>query len=737
MAFGEQKTRPRARSFDGRTTLSAEDATRNLNLRTPNTPPHTPRIAPQDNMSSSDGSAESISSLGDSPREGLLVFPPFAGNSLQPQDEQIRELSEYLISARNLFAFLTVQPLVATRKHSTTFSILLEIAKHLAGLGFSNVDGSTYGESVSASLNYYTENFCLADVKNSREKALEAIVLGEQLRSVELYNEGFSHAVGRYESTQEMKSAVWDMISPNTRNRMELAYMDLCQRQKGVQLRLTDFELPSLFAGIAASASAVENKAARFKGWKSSFSIIRKFTLSYYKDLHGSWPPRAKDKRNNFVESGLNRLVLQGLYSDFCTLYNLLVDRDSLTTRSMDANDTLPEGEQDLTITALRKVLSEFDHSSPPIQPPVPFDVPKVPTILTVQPKNNEYPAKLRLQNETRKLQPFETTLLLTKSHNLDSDFKTPFLHAFGELEEKEARGKSAQDLVDQRFGYWLFVYVILQSLPMLVIDAPGLKHTDGVEYFLCEPPKGGLPWMEESPVNRRAWYGVANGSGVVALPSDVVQHGVEGVYRRSHCWEMAEQWLAQGYGPPMREEHKDDHDSQSILESEQSGQTNSDSQTLVSELESRPLPRPSAARELSVVTEEVQLSAGRQGYSTSLHPQSAHPSHHRRPRASSPSHNHRRSVAFPLEQLPLPPGYNMSPKIGAMPSPPIGAGFYHGHRGSEDNTPTTVTSSTMVTPSTAASSATGGKKNFDDILSGIEQGKKEKERGRIGFINF
>ena len=683
-------------------------------------------------MSPADGFVESISSPGDSSKEGHLNFPFPVSNSLQSQDEPIREQLEYLITVRNLFAFLMLQPLVSTRKHPTIFSILLEVARHLAVLGFSNVDGSTYGEAVSTSLKYYIENLGLADVRDSREKALEAIVLGEQLRSVDLYTEGFSHVVGRYESSREMKSNVWDMISPNTHNRMELAFMDLRQRQNSVQLRLTDFEFPSMFAGIAASTSTAESKAVRFKAWRSSFATIRKFTLSYYKDLHGSWPPRAKDKRNNFVESGLNRLVLHSLYRDFCMLYDLLVDRESLTTRSMDANDAFPEGEQDIAITALRKVFSEFDHSSPPIQPPVPFDAPKVPTVLTVQPKNNDYPLKLRLQNETRKLQPFECILILTKSHNLDSNVKSPFVKAFCELECKEGRGRSAQDLVDQRFGYWLFMYAVLQSLPMLVIDAPGLRYTEGVEYFLCEPAKGGLPWMEDSPSARRAWYGVANGTGVVALPSDIVQHGVEGVYRRSHCWEMAEKWLAQGYGPLVEEERRDDHDGQSTVEDEQGTQsTQSDIQTLVGEPEVlRPRHR-SPAPELSVVTEEAQFSTRRQGNATSLHPQSAHPNQ-RRSRTISPSQRHRRSVAFPLEQLPLPPGYNMSPKTGPMPSPPIGTGSLNGQQGSEDNTPV------MLSPETAFSGSGTRAKNFDEILGEMGRGKeKEKEKGRMSFIGF
>jgi len=82
---------------------------------------------------------------------------------------------------------------------------------------------------------------------------------------------------------------------------------------------------------------------------------------------------------------------------------------------------------------------------------------------------------------------------------------------------------------------------VVLQSLPLLVVDAPGVRFSEGVEYFLCSPPRGGLPWMEQ--YEKKAWFGVAGGAGMVELPKDIVEYGVVATYQRSHCWVMAEQW--------------------------------------------------------------------------------------------------------------------------------------------------------------------------------------------------
>jgi hypothetical protein len=738
LAFGDShgSLRKRARSFDGRSTLSATDATRFINQRKPHTPPYTPTVAAQDNQTSSDGSAESISSLGETTKESHLYFPSHVYKAMQGTQQFAQEEHERVVSIRNLFAFLMGRPLVATNRTRNAFSTLRAIADYLRDLGFSNVDGSTYGEVVTTSLSVYIETLALTDVASSREKTLEGIVLGESLKSMELYNEAFTHAVGKYKAVHDMKSPVWDMITPNTRNRMELAFLDLTQRQRSVKLHLSDFEFPSLFAGFADSTSSAASKVVRFKAWKSSFATLRKHTLSYYKDLHGDWPPKAKSKKNNFSVSGLNRQVLRTLYADFCTVYDLLVDRELITNRTMDAQSVLPEGEDDLVASALRTIESEYDHSCPPVQPPVPFDVPKVPTMATLDPRHNDYPEKVRLQAETRKLQMHEAILILTKSRNLDSINDKPFLKAFLALEEKEAKGKTAQELVDQRHGYWLFVYVVLQALPMLVIDAPGLRDTDGVEYFLCQPPKGGAPWMEDS---RRAWYGVADSSRIVALPSDVIEHGVEAIYRRSHCWTAAEKWLVAGHCPPTIDEDGQD----SALDSDSRNYDRSSSY----------LPEPPGiifarnhdglverqGRPLSIVAESV---SGSQAYeSGNLSPPTQYPSSSR-PRARSASNN-RRSIAFGLEQLPVPPGYNisgynMSPRTSPHLSPNLSPG--HSPPLSTDQGPSGlgyglgIANDTLSPRSGSIGSSNQSPaqvKNFDEILNAVDKEKTKSEKNR------
>lgn len=453
-----------------------------------------------------------------------------------------------LIAIRNLIAFLTGQPLVGTKEHSTIFAAFLQIAALLREFEFSSPDGSSFGEAVDVAFGFYVGQLALADVRHSREKTIEALVLGERMKSQELYTEGFAHAVGKYTAILDIKSPLFDLLSVSTRNRLERAHLDLLGRQANVNNRLESFEFPAVFAGIASSTSHPEYRNVRFKEWRISFGRMRSFVLGYYRNLFGNWPPRARSKKNQFSESGLNRQCLKMLYSDLCALYDLLVDRESLTPRVIDqAPDDIGESSVDPRISVLRKILSEYDQSSPPVLPPIPFDIPKLPSMTAIREDYNELPAKQQLKFD-RSIQPHECLLIMLKSRNIDIDqLEIPFLTAYKDFEQKEARGCSPQDMVDQRIGVWLFLYVVLQCLPMLMVDAPGLQFTEGVEYFLCEPPQGNLPWMDDAREVRKVWYEVSGGQNIVELSADVVMFSVEATYHRSHCWQAAKVWEADG----------------------------------------------------------------------------------------------------------------------------------------------------------------------------------------------
>jgi len=408
------------------------------------------------------------------------------------------------------------------------------------------MNGSSFGEVANSSFDSYVEELRIADVRDSREKTIEGIVLGERMRAVLLYNEAFVHGVGKYDEITKLQSPKFDLISPVTRNRMERASMDLSLRIKNLNDKLTAFDFPAIFSGVMNSKTAEESKSVRFDAWRSVFMNFRKDVISYYKERYGSWPPKASSKKNNLETSGLNRIVLKELYHDFSNLYDLLVDRSSLTTRTVDGVVPDAEMDQDPTIRALRSVLSEYDRSTPPVQPPMPFDVPILPTLTATRRDYGRGDYKKDSKARGKKLKDDEILQILRAAHNPDANISTPFLEMFKDAERKAVHGKSISEICEVRAGQWLFMYAVLQTLPMLVVDAPAVKWTHGVEYFLCEPPRSGVPWAREDHATQRSWYEVAGAGGaVVSLPSDVIEFGVEGTYRRSHCWQMAEKWTA------------------------------------------------------------------------------------------------------------------------------------------------------------------------------------------------
>lgn len=534
------------RSPSTSTNISSDCQTPQISVTPTGSPPSSPQIG-SSTTGSSEGYRRTVSdSFEDGARLIHLYVPlPLHADLSNPELALSPDDSEILIAIRNVFAFLVGRPLIATPRHPSVFAIFLRIADFLHRYEFTNLDGSTLGEEPTTNFERYLEDFKLADIRNSREKIIEAIVLGERMRCLELYNEGFVHGVGRYDEIDQLQSPKFHLITEATHQRMERATLDLSARLKTVHTRLEGFEFPSLFSGIAQSTTSTESKMVRFKAWKLAYMSMRKHVMSFYAHRYGAWPPKARSKKNDFEESGLNRVLLLELYQDFSNLYDVLVDRNTFTTRTsqLESVESPTEVDAQASAPALRRVLGEFDHSLPPVQPPIPFDTPQLPSLAKTRRDYNSLAFKAQIKERSKPLQNDEINMALMQSYNRDSIKSTPFLEAFMSYERKMANGKSIDEIMDLRNGQWIFMYAVLQSLPLVVIDAPNIKYTDGVEYFLCEVPKGGAPWCQDD--NRKmGWYGIAGGTGVVSLPAELVEHGVEGIYRRSHCWTAAEKWI-------------------------------------------------------------------------------------------------------------------------------------------------------------------------------------------------
>ncbi|KAJ9196000.1 hypothetical protein DTO166G4_477 [Paecilomyces variotii] len=524
---------------------SLRQSTKDLSLGGPASPPLSPqeRFPDFDTDSAGSGRIEMVDDAADEQPLHLYIPIPLESDvsnqelKLTPQD------TEMLLVIRNLFAFLLGQALIATPGYPDLFTIFMEVSHQLTRYEFSNLDGSNFGETATSSFANYCDELRLADVRHSREKTIEAMILGEGLRYYPLYLEGFVHGVGKLDELKQLNSIKYAALNPVTKKRLERGYMDLNTRVRTMKFKLEDFDFPSLWAGIANSNMAAESKVVRFKAWKASFLSFRKHIMQYYRQKFGSWPPKSNAKKNGIDDSGLNRLILKELYDDFADLYDMIVDRTSLTTRTTDsAGDTSDSPDQtEQIIRALRQMMSEYDRSSPPVLPPIPFDIPQLPNLTAVRRKPMD--AKKEAKERTKRLKDSDINEILMGSYTRESLKPTPFVESFMQFERRSAHGKSLDDICDLRCGQWLFLYAVIQALPMLVVDAADVVYTEGVEYFLCVAPRGGAPWIHNDGKAARSWFGVAGGQGVVSLPTDIVTNGVEGTYRRSHCWQVAMQW--------------------------------------------------------------------------------------------------------------------------------------------------------------------------------------------------
>ncbi|KAH6644649.1 hypothetical protein C7974DRAFT_384033 [Boeremia exigua] len=507
----------------------------------------------QSQIDGSDGSkgSRALSDATDDDHTEKHMYMPIALSSddaVTPREPRLSQKDiDTLVTYRNFFAFLIGQSLVATTGHSDIFDIFLRIADILTHYAFSNVDGSTFGEVAASSFDSYVDELNMADVRQSREKTIEALVLGERMRSMNLYTEGFVHAIGKYDDVKGLQSPKWEMVSPKTGTRMARAALDLDNREANINHKLSNFEFAAIFSGIMNSAMADEGKTISFKRWRSAFMSTRGWMMDYYKHKYGSWLPKARNKKNNLTTNGLNRLVLRDMYRDVSSLYDLLVDRTNLTNRTADGFIVEDEGMGFVAINAraMRKALSEYDRSTPPVQPPIPFDLPMYPTLHGLRPDYPTGDEKKDAKARGKKLKSDDIAKMLQNATNADARQLTPFLESFIAFEKKHASGSTMDELRELRSGQWLFIYAVIQSLPMLVVDAPGVRFTEGVEYFLCEVPRSGVPWVREDTTRARTWFGVQGGAQVVSLPTDIVEHGVEGVFRRSHCWKRAQEWAA------------------------------------------------------------------------------------------------------------------------------------------------------------------------------------------------
>ncbi|KAF8544726.1 hypothetical protein BDD12DRAFT_872460 [Trichophaea hybrida] len=470
-----------------------------------------------------------------------------AGNRLQQ-----------LVEARNLFAFLSRAPLVASQKKALPFDIFSRI---FVQLNIQEADGDMTARRIQLAeghLQTYIDELKLDDIRNDDDAIVEALVMGEMWHSVRLYHEGFIHASGRWAEIDNHPGL--QMVSATTISRLDRAHIDLHQiRLVNIKSQIPNFEFPSVWVG--------EGRYPEYKSWRNGYDRMRSLIMNHMKYVFGSWPPKAgkHGKGGGSTETGgLNRVVLKRLYNDVCCVYDLTVDREWLHGERIHFEGTQGSSDGEESGDAkdrnerhrktMRTIMGEFDKSSVPVQPEIPFDLPRLPYRLSSTTRKKKVGLFARF---SKKFKSEEISEMLQNSYNPDAVQQYSDSHlvkSFMEMEREFGLNKTISDLVNARRGAWIFIYCLLQSLVLVVVDGQGLRYGEGVEHFLCENVKGISPWEKGS--NRRQtrmsglWVNGPSGSlfNSSGMSSAInlginLDDEIEMTYRRSHCWEAAEVW--------------------------------------------------------------------------------------------------------------------------------------------------------------------------------------------------
>ena len=420
--------------------------------------------------------------------------------------------------------------------------------------------------------------------------SLEVMYVGEKWRSSRLFLEGYLHTVGSWEQFKDSHHPLVEFLSPMTLSKLDRAVLDLSNRRNQIYEKFCgpsgDFAYPAMFSGVG--------KYPRFKRWRLGFSDTRELFIKHLKWMYGTWPPRpgrqGKGGLSGGETGGLNREVLKQVEKNVALLWELVVNWDSpryppggfaQEEEQVQTGVTVAGGEE---YQDLRALLEESDRATPPVQPRPMFDMPKLPIPPVRVGKKNTSGGK---KEKSKKIRGDATMEVLRQSWNSlpssAADTGMELVHKYKEMEILFAQnkvlgsvqGRTIEDLQEYRKGCWIFIYAILQSLPMLVVDAPIVRWSDGCENFLCIGWKSALfPWEDRDTVSGGAkikpargtpgssrrtstmWASAPGGissihdpmnlselAAAAIVPGGVQDDDVGASYHRSYCWARAAKW--------------------------------------------------------------------------------------------------------------------------------------------------------------------------------------------------
>ncbi|ESZ94826.1 hypothetical protein SBOR_4786 [Sclerotinia borealis F-4128] len=415
---------------------------------------------------------------------------PAAGNISK------QELLKYKLSWRNVFAACSGKGIVGYTLHQA----LIDLQDRF-------LDIMPRHQQLTDILVNYIKAMGWQDLRDDPELACSLLIWSEykKVHWQQGWHEAFVHCAGMYNQVALLFS--WRAVSPATKLMLDKASVETSSQVAYCEGLLASFDYGSYWPE-ASNQNSVSSREA--------FVGLQGFFRDYYSYMFGTWPPVPLVSRN--VDGWLTRIIVRTLAADLYALYDYLVDRQVIWNGSVEVHSRMssiirpgsPDFRPDSHDCEFTSFIERFDshHNFPTI----PHPYPRLPQSCP--------PTQGRItQLEARK-----SALAYTEATNIfllgDEYEGNDMVEAFLQWEKTDRIGEC--DPRSARRARWVLVYFILQTLSTLVIDTPGLSHSDQVEYFLSGKVEQQPAWIEDQSLKQQA------------------EHD------RSHCWTVSSTWQKQ-----------------------------------------------------------------------------------------------------------------------------------------------------------------------------------------------
>ncbi|KZM19844.1 uncharacterized protein EKO05_0003986 [Ascochyta rabiei] len=415
------------------------------------------------------------------------------------------------VAIRNFLAILHGKPIVGADLFDMLSTLQSQI-QVMYDLDLDTRSRTTPAEWSVQMITNYLGRYEIDNVCNNVRRALALLAWAEQdnVRWRQGYLECFTHLAGavtpQIEDTQEFKR-----LSIVTRRNLGIAAKTLQLRVMEGEEKLGNFDFTNLWEDSPKLTNSPVHQ---------SYQAFRQFLIDHYSRVYGSWPPLSQGP-------WLNRKIVLAMQNDFGSLYDYLVDRDvywnpreERASRKWEMQHRrTDEFEADLPELGITDMLVMYDAKAGYAHIPHPYPLlPKEVSKSAKEKEKKSFFSSLKKDKSKDVTKDAKTHLQLsiifsdaTNIEKLDVNFNGSILiDRFGHFElTTDLKNVTPREA---RLGRWVLLYGILQVLSTLSVDVTGLKHTEGVRYFLCTDLKRCPEWVSSGHVEfleasqQRSW---------------------------------------------------------------------------------------------------------------------------------------------------------------------------------------------------------------------------------------